>query len=98
MIQMPNHNDLLDNQVFINIVPNPASNLVTVNLSGIKAGSNAELTVFDNLGRNIWKQQVADGEQIIQLDLTNGNWHTGLYTVMVKSGGERAFQRLMVQQ
>ena len=76
---------------------NPASGFVNIRFSGLN-GIRTELIVMDNLGRTVFQQKLEDGQQSLELDLTAGQWRTGLYTVMIKSGGERAFQRLMIQQ
>jgi Thrombospondin type 3 repeat/Secretion system C-terminal sorting domain len=97
-ITMPDNPTEISDAFGLALMPNPASGAVSIRISGLENGVNAELFVVDNLGRTILQQKLGDGQQSLDLDLSAGNWRTGLYTVMIKSGGERVFQRLMVQQ
>lgn len=92
-------NSLGNSEAFgLTLMPNPTNGFVNLRFSGLENGVNAELFVVDNLGRTILQQKLEGGQQSLELDLSTGKWRTGLYTVMIKSGGERAFQRLMIQE
>lgn len=66
----------------LEIFPNPASAIVTINLHGLTEGQ-ASLWVFDNLGREVFQQKLGDGTSSIQFDLSPGKFPNGEYFVKV---------------
>jgi len=80
----------------LEIFPNPASNIL--NIHGHDLGSKAVITIYDNLGRKIWQQNMDDREGFIQVDLTNPIFHTGMYMVSMNTENSKVVKRLVISK
>jgi PKD repeat protein len=76
------------------VYPNPASDLVTFRLAGVE--NAASLTIYDHLGRSMWKKQLEAGQHTVQLDLAKTAFQNGMYFVSLASQGERITKHLVV--
>ncbi|OKL39162.1 T9SS type A sorting domain-containing protein [Pontibacter flavimaris] len=77
------------------VYPNPAvSNYVHVALN---SSSDAQLKIMDRNGRTVYTQEVAPGQQEIQLSIAELNIPKGLYYVHMQDDTERQVQKLIVQ-
>ncbi|MEZ0005859.1 hypothetical protein ABH942_001216 [Flavobacterium sp. 28YEA47A] len=72
----------------IKLYPNPNSGQFQLDF----AGENADITVFDSLGKNILSKKVASQEVI---DL--GNVQKGIYIIQIKSGNTTATKKVAVK-
>ncbi|HMX41741.1 MAG TPA: HYR domain-containing protein, partial [Saprospiraceae bacterium] len=84
-----------DNLLRMDIAPNPAVTQVTIALQGV-AASGGELTMMDALGRQVWRQDVAPGDQSFLLDLSAGGLAQGVYFVVLRSGEQTLSKRLLI--
>ncbi|TAE84898.1 MAG: T9SS C-terminal target domain-containing protein [Bacteroidetes bacterium] len=78
----------------IKVFPNPANNLLNVDLSYLPAGSHGEITIIDALGRIVHQQNY-------QYNLTNAlaleNYKQGIYKVMVTAGSNTYYSNFVKQ-
>ncbi len=81
-------------QLSLEVFPNPANDKVNIHLHALEA--SASLTIYDHLGRIVLSQQLDEGQDVLQLDLTNGTFQNGIYIVTVISQGERMTKRLVI--
>jgi type IX secretion system substrate protein len=77
------------------LFPNPATEEVTIRLQGLKGGE-ATLTIFDQLGRTVLVQRLAEGQTSLTLDLKDGLFRNGIYMVSAVTDGQRLTKRLVV--
>ncbi len=75
------------------LFPNPTDGKVTVQLVGM-AESEAQLTVFDQLGRVVFERGIVEAEQTFQLDLEQLS--PGSYLVKVSTDKENLTRKLMI--
>ena len=79
----------------LELFPNPAKNEVNIHLHGLE--SEANLTIFDQFGRTVWSQQLAEGQHALNIDLDEVQFMNGIYFVhAVSTDGQRIAQRLVV--
>lgn len=79
----------------IELVPNPATDNLEVYLQGIEDAST--LTIFDQMGRVVWTQQLDKRQSVVQLDLSRNSFQNGTYVVTIQSSnGERFAKRLVI--
>lgn len=77
----------------IRLFPNPASQKITIQVGSI-VGPNAQLQVFDVLGRQVYQTQLGDRQQdIISLQ----GWATGTYLYEIRQGEQRYFGKFVKQ-
>jgi hypothetical protein len=81
--------------VEMRLFPNPASDEVTILLEGI-TGNATTLTIFDQLGRTVLVQCLAEGQNSLTLDLRDGLFRNGIYMVSAVTDGQRLTKRLVV--
>lgn len=79
----------------LSVGPNPTSGSATAWLS-LGEALRAEVSVYDLLGRRVWRQEgpLGAGPQTVALDASA--WAPGLYVVRVEAGGSVASARLIV--
>lgn len=80
------------------VTPNPAGNNVTLKISSDKKRT-ALVNIVDNQGRIVATQRIsiANGDNIIALaDVSR--LINGAYTVLVNTGEERLFEKLVIQK
>ena len=78
------------------LFPNPASGKVTIGLQGLSSVETT-LTIFDELGRTVLVQRLAEGQNSVTLDLNDGLFRNGIYLVSaVMADDQRLTQRLVV--
>lgn len=78
----------------LQVFPNPTNGLVNIRLFGME--SEANVTVFDQLGRMVWTQKVEEGQDALQLDFSDSNFQNGVYLISVVSNGEQMTERLLI--
>ncbi len=76
------------------LFPNPARESVTVELGS--ALPDAEVRVFDQLGKQITVRRVQPGQTRVDIDLGMYNIRSGVYFVTVSSGNRQSTRRLVV--
>lgn len=74
--------------------PNPASGNVTVNLEGVKVGSQDRLDVVEVSGRTVYSQAVKAGVNNAQLDLSTLT--SGTYYVVLQQEGRVLREKLVL--
>ena len=77
------------------LTPNPASDVVNIRLQGMVEGE-ALLTIYDQLGRVVLSQKLAEYTYELPLDLTAANFGTGQYLVQLVSGQETQTETLVI--
>jgi Putative metal-binding motif/Secretion system C-terminal sorting domain/Pregnancy-associated plasma protein-A/HYR domain/Receptor L domain len=77
------------------VFPNPASGEVTIHLGGMN-NSEPTLTIYDQLGRVVLVERLAEGQNTLTLSLDEGQFRNGIYMVSVMVQGERLTKRLVV--
>ena len=83
------------NQLKVNMYPNPARDIVTVELNGPAPQSGIELTVFDITGRQVLRRKFAASRQI-SFDMT-GN-APGTYLVRIENEKIPVMRKLIVDK
>ena len=75
----------------IAVYPNPASQVVNVDLNGTTASA---VTMTDMLGREVYKQAVANGQA--QVNIPVAGFAAGMYLVQVQTAGELITRKIVV--
>lgn len=81
------------NGLKMDLMPNPASSKMTVNLQGMEPGE-ALLTLYDHMGRLVLEQKLVDRGQNIELQLAQ--FVPGSYFVRVVAANGSLTQKLMI--
>jgi hypothetical protein len=79
----------------MSLFPNPASGEVTIGLQGLNGGETT-LLIYDQLGRTVFVQRLAEGQNSVTLDLNDGLFRNGIYMVSATTDGQRLTKRLVV--
>ena len=80
----------------MSLMPNPASNSLTValNMAGASTGT---LTFLDMTGRTVYSQVVNANEEQLQFDLGKMGLTSGVYLVRLKHANGQRVERLVVR-
>lgn len=79
------------------LAPNPASTSLNIRLHGLPEGE-AELVVYDQLGKVALLQNLEDGTSQLSLDLPSDKFSAGLYFVRITSGQATLTERLVISR
>ena len=82
-----------NNEAEINVYPNPAGNIVNVNLMNSQSFEGSYIEIKNNLGQLIWKQK-ADQENLL---INTEKWARGLYFITIIQNGFKVHKKLLVQ-
>ena len=78
----------------LEMFPNPTEGLVRLVLHGELKGES-EVTVFDAMGRSVWRKRLSTEHNAATLDLSEEQYMAGLYFVVVRSNGATLTKRLV---
>ena len=84
---------LINNQV--NMMPNPASNYVTINMS-VDKNIQVEIVLIDKIGQKVLseKRSLVRGANNLTLDLSK--FSEGVYAVVIETGSEKIIKQLII--
>ncbi|MBS1941947.1 MAG: T9SS type A sorting domain-containing protein [Bacteroidetes bacterium] len=80
----------------LSLMPNPATNRLTVDLD-LAGASNGTLSFLDMTGRTVYAQAVNAGEKTLNFDLGRMGITSGVYLVQLKHEKGQRVERLVVQ-
>jgi hypothetical protein len=80
--------------VLASIYPNPTNGIVKLILS-VPAANNANIKVFDALGKVAYAKQMPKGS--LQIEINLSDLSKGIYFISVELNGQSAIQKLQVQ-
>jgi extracellular elastinolytic metalloproteinase len=82
----------------LQLFPNPTSNTLTINASGLKSTQDAELTIFAADGRLVWQsRQILAGASELVLPVDVSNFAVGLYVVRLSVEGKMSLAKFIKQ-
>jgi hypothetical protein len=87
----------IDNDLGLALSPNPAHQEVLITISGIQDES-ADLSIFDALGRQVWRKTLTGGLSQISIDLTTNEFADGLYQVTLRSKSAVVTKSLVIHR
>jgi hypothetical protein len=75
------------------VYPNPAKNLVNINITYLNRGANAELLIYNILGEIVYKTDVSSAQNV----LVNSEYFSqGIYYVVLNSEQDTQMQKLVI--
>ncbi len=87
-IQLPIHTESR-----FSIYPNPINDYVTLNLKTI-GNQPLKIRVFNTLGNEVYFKQIDFSDSSLNT-IQTADWPTGMYTVIIESGGKNYYQKLI---
>jgi hypothetical protein len=75
------------------VFPNPASDIVTLQLENIEEGTVAQVTIFDLTGKQVFNMQSTSNLQTIDVS----QFAKGMYVIHVNTATENFVQKLQVK-
>ncbi|MFC1732465.1 T9SS type A sorting domain-containing protein [candidate division KSB1 bacterium] len=86
-----------DQQVLdIEMFPNPANSNVSIYLHGLEG--KASLTIVDQLGKLVWKEELPEGQSKTSVKLDDTNFKNGVYYVTLISNGQVMNKMLIITE
>lgn len=79
----------------LEIFPNPASDEVNIYLHH-HLGTNAVLSVTDQLGKTVWATPLAENQALVTLSLSDSRFASGVYFVALQTDNQIITRRLIV--
>ncbi len=79
-------------QIKMIAMPNPASELTQINISGIHGVGNGSLMITDIMGRTILNERVSNGSILVPVH----NWMPGLYSIRLEHDGNYLTDKLLI--
>lgn len=93
--QQPFSTSTTISQAAFEVFPNPARDRATIELTELTEA--AALTIYDQLGRTLWTQQIESGEQTILLDLSGNQFRSGVYIISIVTPNGQMNRRLVIE-
>ena len=81
----------------LDIFPNPATDKLNIHLHGA-ALTNAQIIIYDNLGKVVLQRNVDQDETTLEVDLSGSKFHTGIYFVTMISGETTISKRVVISK
>ncbi len=78
--QLVNSEDIFDDQLKINLYPNPVANQLYL---GVEDGMKS-INIYDTNGKMIYTEEWSQAQY--NHDINTNAWHNGIYSILVKSG------------
>jgi hypothetical protein len=75
------------------IYPNPAKNLVNINITYLDRGANAELLIYNVLGEIVYKTDVSSAQKVL---VNSEHFSQGIYYVVLNSEKDTQMQKLVI--
>lgn len=88
---------VLDGGLQLTIFPNPASTEVTLDLHGME-DAEGMLSIFDQTGRELLRQDLAAGTHILTINLPEGLFPPGTYVLRVVSAHNMLTKSMIIQR
>ena len=85
----------VSSELAVGLYPNPTLDRMTIAFNKA-VDETTEVVIYDQLGRMMWTQELAEGQQSVELDLADKRFASGVYFVNVSSGDQKAVQRLII--
>ena len=79
----------------LEVFPNPATDVVDIHLHGTDL-VNAQIIIYDNLGRVVFQRNLEEDQTTLELDLSNNIYKSGVYIVSMISEGKSISKRLVI--
>ncbi len=76
------------------IYPNPASQQVSLSMESL--ATDAEVMIYDNLGRSLWSTSLEAGSSSLTIDISSERFVSGIYLVTLVTEGKASTQRLVI--
>ncbi len=95
---IPNGSNISVNKtgdIELEIFPNPAVDKINIQLYGPEL-VNAQLFIFDNLGRVVFQQRMQQNQTNFEIDLSKNRYKKGVYFVSMISDGQSIAKRLVI--
>ncbi len=89
-------NNIIPIKYTVNLYPNPATDIINIDLSDFKTLHNISIELIDMTGKTIIQQKVPNGTTIPTLNIQN--IATGTYNVVILSGNNRLSWSMVVKQ
>ncbi|MCO6487452.1 MAG: SBBP repeat-containing protein [Phaeodactylibacter sp.] len=78
----------------LELFPNPADGELIIKVTGLDI--DAQLDIYDYLGRPVWKAVLEEGQTSFQISLDERHYASGIYLVRLSARGKTAIKRLVV--
>jgi hypothetical protein len=75
------------------VFPNPASDIVTLQMENIEEGTVAQITIFDLTGKQVFNMQSTSNLQILDVS----QFAKGMYVIQVNTANQNFVQKLQVK-
>jgi hypothetical protein len=82
-------------QIELNIVPNPATNLIAVQINGL-ASKDYLVELFDLAGKQIYSSRINKGQTIAYFDVQT--LYSGLYFVKISNGAFHKTEKVLIKR
>jgi hypothetical protein len=80
----------------VSVSPNPANSVAVIELQLPSFGAEAQIEMFDLLGRRVYENTVRSASGSTRLLLDASSWPSGLYFVKVSCGARQVHQKVLV--
>lgn len=81
------------NDLSIKIYPNPAKEILFLNIEQLSDPKPVEVKVYNSIGKLIYQTDTKDTNMVIDIE----QWASGLYVIEIQQEGSRAFKKIIVE-
>jgi hypothetical protein len=80
----------------LSVYPNPFNIQTTISIGGLRIGKRCTLSIFNVLGQQVLREEIATHTGYIKYTLNANAWATGLYLVKVSAGTQFAGTKMLL--
>ena len=80
------------NDLSIKIYPNPAKEILFLNIEQLSNPKPVEVKVYNSIGKLVYQTDIKDTNTVIDI----GQWTSGLYLIEIQQEGNRALKKIIV--
>jgi len=85
-------NEIALNDLSIKIYPNPAKEILFLNIEQLSNPKPVEVKVYNSIGKLVYQTDIKDTNTVIDI----GQWTSGLYLIEIQQEGNRALKKIIV--
>lgn len=80
----------------LEVYPNPARDIVTIRFGASE--DKTKVVIYDIYGKQVWTQTTEQYQDILNVDLSTGQFRTGMYIISVSNENGTQTQRMLVNK
>ena len=88
----------MEPELSLEVYPNPARDMVSIDYMLDETLSEASLTVYDHMGKMVSEKKIYQADGFAQESLDISSWTNGVYFVKIQSPNQKGVVKKLIKQ